>query len=420
MLDGMDEDTAAEWSAVRRGEQPATWSIVDDAVRWSAVLTDPGRDAVRSAVEWLQGLFDDDWLAANAAEAGGLMALLAPSPANPAAHAYMRVLRLGSCLALQGGAAWGPLRERVQRDPGSWQGALLTLEVAGLALRDGWSFEFEGLLRLARDARQLLVECASVSVEADRLRVDRFNDTLFEYVRWAEVAWNVSIAGTLLHAVDGERLRDLVSRIEIASSAAARSERPVRVDDEAVDLTATPRQDTWRAGGTLTGAGEAVDTWDHLARALEETAARTADAGGRVWIRVDATLAMWHMTAASALARDAMHAALADLVVGPVDRVHHVAGVVLSLDPIVRPNFDDRRHVLLGGRGIGLVAHGAAGRQREAVVVAAHDRQAREDLLAWDAWYSQEASWLDWALRRLGMPGTDALIVTHPDRKTAT
>jgi hypothetical protein len=121
-------------------------------------------------------------------------------------------------------------------------------------------------------------------------------------------------------------------------------------------------------------------------------------------------MALWHLTEASIGPRDAMHSALAERTAQVIDELPHVAGVVVSLFPMFLPNFDEKRFILLDGRGFGLITRSAPLFQREAVFVAQDG--ATGQLAEWVDWYGGEATWLDWALTELGKPSVGEIMAT--------
>jgi hypothetical protein len=119
---------------------------------------------------------------------------------------------------------------------------------------------------------------------------------------------------------------------------------------------------------------------------------------------------LWHLTQASATPRETMHSALAQLTAELIEAFPHVTGVVLSLFPIFLPNFDEKRSILIDGRGFGLITRAAPLFQRQVVFVARKGGEAAAQLVEWVDWYSGEATWLDWALATLDKPSVDRLI----------
>jgi hypothetical protein len=93
-----------------------------------------------------------------------------------------------------------------------------------------------------------------------------------------------------------------------------------------------------------------------------------------------------------------------------IEAFPHVTGVVLSLFPIFLPNFDEKRSILIDGRGFGLITRAAPLFQRQVVFVARKGGEAAAQLVEWVDWYSGEATWLDWALATLDKPSVDRLI----------
>jgi hypothetical protein len=416
----MDDAVAHEWLAVSRGERAVTWALISQPVETSNTLTAAGRDTVLWAIDQLRRLFEDEWLADAGSDGVSIMTSWMFSPTNPAEHVYRRLLDLGARIALLSGRpAWREFRMQARRNPRFWPHAFLQLEVAGLALRNGWDVALEpklaggregkGDLQLERQGERFLVETTSMMRDDASLAADEFSDAAFWQIRRIEHQRGVSVSGRLLEVVQPSEFEALVLAIDSAAQRSLLSEEPVSVDHASVGLVATARVDQAVTGGSLSGVGIPTDEWQRVARTLRRKASQVS---GEVpaWIRLDDTLVLWHLTQASAGPRETMHSALAQLTAELIEDFPHVTGVVLSLFPIFLPNFDEKRYILIDGRGFGLITRAAPLFQREAVFVAREGGEAAAQLVEWVDWYSGEATWLDWALATLGKPSVDQLI----------
>jgi hypothetical protein len=416
----MDDAVAQEWFAVSRGERAVTWALISQPVETSNTLTAAGRETVLWAIDQLRRLFEDEWLADAGSDGVSIMTSWMFSPTNPAEHVYRRLLDLGARIALLAGRpGWREFRTHARRHPRFWPHAFLQLEVAGLALRNDWDVTLEpklagsrkgkGDLQLERQGVRFLVETTSMMRDDASLAADEFSDGVFWEIRRIEHQRGVSVSGRLLEVVSASEFKVLVAAIDSAAKRCVLSGEPVSVDHASVELVATPNLDHSLAGGSLSGVGIPTDEWQRVARTLRRKASQVSGEVP-VWIRLDDTLVLWHLTEASAGPRETMHSALAQLTAELIEDFPHVAGVVLSLFPIFLPNFDEKRLILLEGRGFGLITRAAPLFQREAVFVAQEGSAAAAQLAEWVGWYSGEAAWLDWALATLGKPSMDQLV----------
>lgn len=111
-----------------------------------------------------------------------------------------------------------------------------------------------------------------------------------------------------------------------------------------------------------------------------------------------------------------MHEALANVIVGVVDSFPHVAGVVMSGDPMAGiGGHGPERWMLAKGRAVGLRHPLAFGFGREVVVVAGLHPNSAEQLGAWVRWYEDEPSWLEWALPHHDQPPPETIFLPPHD-----
>ena len=396
---------ADEWLRVARGERKATWELWGRPIDTASCLTDTGRETARWAVEKVADFLGDEWLQKSMS---GPINSWMWAPWNDVPHTYMRIIELGARIAtVAPGKRWRDLK-RLARQHTDWEDVLLQIEVAALAVRDGWETELEpplpsgkkADLRLSRQDASFLVESSLLGFSKRLQEVNRFSDRAMSALQAMASRNGLAVSGELRNVIDDDRLRSWLDEVATAAERlrGTRLSAVVAVPGGGkIELSASNSGSTFQRG--LSGPVEVSDETPRLVRTLRRKAHQGAG-DEPLWIRLDEGGAIWHLTVPSARPdRRGMHEALAEIILSAVDSFPHVAGVVMSESPMAGTGGHQReRWVLAGGRGVGLRQPLASGFGREAVIVAGTHPESAEQLGAWIRWYEGESSWLDWAL----------------------
>lgn len=401
---------------VARGARTATWELWRRPIETTPCLTDSGRAAAQWAVDKVSNFLGDAWL--QAAMAGTVGSWLW-APWNRVPHTYRRIIDLGARIAtLEPARRWQDLR-RLARQRANWQDVLLQLEVAGFAARDGWDVELEPSLasgkradlRLTRGRSSFLVESTLLGLSQGFQQVNEYSDRTMSALRNIASRNGLAVSGELQVVIPDEALKGWLKSVETTAESLGRSRLSAVIEVPGggrIKLEATPTSE--RSG--LSGPRHVGDETRRLVRTLDRKA-RQGSGEEPLWIRLDEGGAIWHLSLPSVLPnRREMHDRLATVILEVVDRHPHVAGVVMSEQPMAGTGGGGlERWTLAGGRAVGLRQPVAFGFGRETVVVAGTESFSAEQMGAWISWYEEEPTWLDWALSVHGQGAVAGLFV---------
>jgi hypothetical protein len=172
---GIEAESRSEMEAILRGDAPFTWDAWSRRVHTAPSLTDVGRRCILTSVTGIADYLRADWL--DRFQGAGLPLLSMQWWLNDAPHVYARILEFGLRLKLlEGTPGFGKLRNTMANDLGSFRHALLQIEVASLASRDGWKVTLEPNTDSGR-ADLLLEKLAdSFLIEAKGFDLDQTTD----------------------------------------------------------------------------------------------------------------------------------------------------------------------------------------------------------------------------------------------------
>jgi hypothetical protein len=408
--------------AVRR-EQPLGWSTWMAPIYESQCLTAEGLRVAEWAVGVLQGFLGHDFLQ-RVVDARAEHELLSPSlttslwPIFDGRRVYVDLFRLAAQLSLPGGRS-----KRLQATmannfhPTAWTHALIQLEVANLALRDGWVSMFETNVggkkrdvRLVKDTETPLLEILSIGMANLEWEATQFFDAFLMQKLAIEMRHGVHVYGYLGHAAPEDITTQWLQEIDAAAGATARDGLDRWVPGGKEGNVRVTTAELGQGETLLEAASVTTDTWERLEARIKRKGDQTADAG-RVWIRLDDHAGMWFFTPLARMSLAERLAVLAPKLREALQPYPHVAGIILSPGRMwAESTMQDETCELPGFEGVvALRRLLPVARVRDTVIVA---RSGAPDG-GWRAfmdWYAQEPTWLDWALQRLGKPPLDALV----------
>ncbi|MEV1143240.1 hypothetical protein [Micromonospora sp. NPDC049799] len=411
-----------------------------------AAVTALGRPVLSWAVDVLRGLFGESWLADNAARNQTIPLLHLDWYPLATPRAVVRVLELAVRVALveqqEGAEALlaqaGEIRSNRDATLREFQHLLLGLEVAAFAVMDGWKVSYEQQLPsgrkpdlwLSRNGLSYLIETTVIGFDRDFRSIEDWTDRLrraFQVLEHRDQVETVAQLDEVLGEAETEQWLLNISAAALATGKDGK-QRAVRAGECSVHVFAKGERP---AGTILTGPALTSDAWLRVAARLASKVKQTSG-GPPAWLRIDDVgtlfrLTDWSTRPLSQRLRDLslnIGVALAD--------APHVRGVILSggleyagsgaagetawqdvgrllgQPPQTRATREQLAH---GPAALRRILPGR--RQRLAFVIPT--RQAHLALPAGiglepGLWYSEEASWLDMALRRLGHPPLAAII----------
>ena len=339
--------------------------------------------------------------------------------------AYAELLELALRLQLLNDCPrFVPLRRALKTDAREEQVQHLRiqLEVAALALRDGYPVEFEppipgsekraDLAVNLNGAEPLIVETRAVLPDSDMRTVNEFTDELFPKISWVTTPHGVQCSGTVSEVLDEHDSAELLDEIKVRARlvAADMVAPPLRI--HGAELTVS------RAGeGTgLRGPQIGGNGWPRIAARLKEKAEQTMGAR-EVWLRFDVRQGIWQFTPWSQEDLVTKGEQLAAVVIETLSTYGHVDGVVMSSGSLLaQGQFDAEEHASAWGV-VGLRRLIDPLRVREAFVIPLRDTATSQQAVeVWREFYGAEPTWLDWALNEFGLPSTacQGRLKTHP------
>ncbi len=316
----MDEEETAWWRDVVRGEREVSWDLMARPIDRSHCLIEPGRRVAYWALEQVGRFFGDTWLRRSLRDGSPMMSWLW-WPANDTPHTYLRLIELGTRLALlQKTQGWRELRRSARAQTAYWGHGLLQLEVGGFARRHGWTVEFEPALvsgrsadlRLWREEAAFFVEAVSMR-PADEVRgVSGFSEQVFERLLRLGQRHGVTVAGEFRTVVCGARLEAWFAHAEeTAAGIAGTGRRTTLPTPGGGELLLADGDPPEGEAVRLSGPEIIGDEWSRVDRVIADKAEQ-ARSGLPLWLRIDETRFLWNLTIPAAWPRRQMHEALAD------------------------------------------------------------------------------------------------------------
>jgi hypothetical protein len=298
------------------------------------------------------------------------------------------------------------------------------MEVAGLALRGGWEVEFEprhktrgaaDVLLTDRTGRQLVVETVVMGTD---LRYRLMSEAM-DALREIEMRHDVSFSGDAGSIefdegdLEGSARRWVESWTDVLAEAAPRvAERGV-----AIPVIGPTGSQIWIAPGFTSRRGTLRGP-DVTSQVISRIQARIADKAravgdfARVWIRLDDVGPLFYLTQWAQSGLSEKLGSLEPVVTAILHPYPTIAGLILSNGwAWLMPGIREERHS--SSQTAVAIRRVIAIQCYRETLVKARDAQGVGELAEIDSWYSQETSWVQWALAKLKLsPIADLITVT--------
>lgn len=368
------------------------------------------------ALDKLSEQLGEHWPASVWAKYSRLPGGLAFASTHTVAYAELVELALRMEL-LRDSVRFVPLRRALQTDPREElvRHLRLQLEVGALALRDGYSSEFEPSIPggerrgdLAIDlagAGPAVIETRAVLPDAGAVAVSEFTDRLFPEINWIVSRHGASCHGTVSEILDRRASEELLAEIEARARLVSAGLLAPPIRFHGADLTVA------RAGGEsagLRGPRIGGDGWPRIASRLVEKAEQTVGASN-VWLRFDVLQGLWQFSQWSQADLATKAEQLGAAVTAVLAPYKHVRGAVLSSGSLLsQGEFEDEEYVDAEAGTIALRRVIEPLRVRESILVFNPPAEpCAEQVDIWRCFYAEEPSWLDWALRAFELPSIE-------------
>lgn len=389
-----------------------SWEILH-SMMGNATWSQAWRETGAWAFDVLESHLGSDWPAVVAEKnpTGG-----APQLAWAVGHvvAYAQVLELALRLELLRGVdGFAKVRRALRTDPRPAQLAHceMQLEVAGLALRSGVTPQLEPAPRRGRpadvgitlDEQRLVVETRAILASDDWREENDWTDQLFERIHHIETEHRVRCEGEISIVLGERDTEGLLSAIATRARLVSAHLEPPPMRIRGVAINIVPESQTPASG--LRGPEMRGDSWARIAPRIRQKVEAAAGSGAN-WLRLDAREGLWQFTEWStrplAEKLSAFDAAVRDLLEG-------LDGIVVSCGPVLAQGTFEDEDVVLGPGLVALRRCLPFTRVRETLIIAA-EPAATDAAWLWVRFYSEEPLWLDWALRRTGLPSIEQIL----------
>lgn len=403
------------WERVIQGEEKLTWDLWSAPIDTSSILTASGVELLKSAVQAFRKFFGEDFLENSRGKGHPLFSIYL-MPGNDVRVVYIQLIDLFIHLQLlQTQKSFTELR-KVLRNDKSWFGwghALLQMEVAGLALRQGYEIEFEPSLESGRKMdltvsmrnRTVNFELVQMGTDHSFRATALFRDRLNRQLMALSMTHSVSIRGDLFRIAEEPEFTQLVNEVDGRAKALKTLGESLAFNSDVARLMVTKSEHARLP--ELSGPPTQSDEWSCLEARINEKAKQTAGANN-VWIRLDGLSGLWYFPGWAAHELREKLRLIAPLCQAVLRKYDHVAGIVLSNRWAWQVGQPEETVCLDGN--FALRRHFSDGRERETIITRC-DKGSRREVDAIMSWYAQEPSWLDWELSELEYPSIRELFM---------
>jgi len=311
---------------------------------------------------------------------------------------------------LDGVSGVGKIQREMRRDlrDDRRRHCALQLEVGALAAREGYAVTFEDRFRpgvppsdvvLRKDQQVLRVETFAIMPDKASQDADMFWQRISIGIKRIEWKYDTPIAGTIGQQLSDEESTELLRLLEHASQQVVTTNEMHHFSQLHAELRIQPPGCT--DYGLQFGV-EQSDSWPRITSKLCQKAEQ-AQASGGGWLRVELRDGTWAFTP---WARAGLRAKIDEMerqVRSLLYQFPGISGVALSNGlGFAQGNFVGES-ARTGSDSYGIRRVLPPVRVRETMIVSVSEA-GRQQARTWVDLYGGEASWLDWALDRLGLP----------------
>lgn len=402
-------------SAIAAGATPPTpsWKIMHSMMDAPHGRPDAWREAGHWSLDVLQAELGTDWPERVRAKnpTGGAPQL---DMAGGHAVAYAEILELSLRLRLLNSVdGHAKLWRTLRRDPRPEQllHCGLQLEVAGLALRSGTIPELEPTpiqnkpadVALMIEDQRILIETRALLPSAEWRRQNKWTDWVFARIQEVEFSYAVRCEGEISVVLDENETEHLLTSIETQARLLAARMEPPPIRIAGVALQVVPQ--TQQPASGLKGPQMGGNSWTRLEAGIRDKVEVAIDSGAN-WLRLDDRDGLWQFTGWStkSLAEKLL------MLEGPVrPLLGTLDGIVLSCGALLAQGEFQDEDVQLAPDLVAVRRSLPFMRVRETLILANNADACRAAALFND-YYAHEPSWLDWALDRVGLRPTAAIL----------
>jgi hypothetical protein len=361
------------------------------------------------ALDQLEGCMGPDWLERYYRTSGHVPTEINLGGAHVAAFGNLLDLALRLAILDRVPGA-GKVRKETRTDlrDDRRRHSALQLEVGGLAAREGYTVAFEDRLDpgappsdvvLRRGEQTIRLETFAILRDRRSQDAARYWDRISQAI--LRIGWkhDTPISGSITRQLDEQETTELLDALEQAAQETAATHQPREISRPGANLLAQSPGDSRHK---LEFGIEETKSWPRVESKLRQKAEQAQAAGGG-WLRADLLDGTWAFTPWAKAGLQAKITEMAKLVRPLLNHYPAISGLVLSNGASVAHGQFVGESAPSSNESYGLRRVLPAVRVRETMIIPSNAdglKQARQ----WVGIYNAEDTWLDWALKRHGLP----------------
>lgn len=403
------------------GRRSLGWELWIAAVDESQCLTDAGKDIIRKIGEDFQ-----EWLGDKIIQVPHhilwSMSTVGLCPLNDCRATYLRILDLWAHIKISSFEFGVKRKERVleqlrsNSQSAQWHHALLQLEIAGFAVRDGFGCAFEYKSRGGYPADVCIISAdghCTALVETVTVYVDKRTQEAHECFEVVEhVLWQVyltdgvSAQGKIYSLLSATHIEELAAKVlKKARRISVHGGRAkIQVPGAYIRLV---KHDEARPP-KLVGPRVGTDLWRRTEQKILEKSRQAK--GEHIWIRMDNVSGMFQFTQWGQMSMQTKVTYLESLLHPVFAELTNVDGFILSDSGMISA---EQEQVYDHGSAICVRQVMTDHRVRETLILARGDEKVTRFQKTVAGWYETESTWLEWALSRIEGPPLSTLWIQN-------
>lgn len=395
-----------------------TWEYWHECVEHNTCLTAAGREVGHWAVNVISEILGANWLKGLKGKEH-IMNSLEWSPCNQVPHVYANLFKFAALISLLSKSKnFNRIKKSLRQnlDSSNWFHELIQLEIACLGLRYGWESKFEPALQNNRRAdiflsnsmgKSMLFEIVNMGASYGSLETDQYFHDVINVINNIKLDFDIHSSGYIGEVPESEQEKNSwLAEIELTAKEVAQS-----------DIDKVVKGPT---GGTLRlskhpfsqGISGPVTISDELGRIkarIKDKARQTKGAKG-VWIRFDEYGGLWYFTKWAYLKLEFKLSLLDSALNDCLSLYPHISGIIISNGWGWKvPGLKEETIRNSSIRNTAIRRFLPNGTFREVIIIGQKHLEV-DEIEQLSLWYSEENTWLDWALNEVGFPGFSELI----------
>lgn len=411
----MSSDEDHSYNEFLQGLKPLTWDIWQKPVSKSKCLTPAGKSIILQEINFLRNLFGESWIA-RAWQKNSPMTSFQYWPINDAPVTYYNLLLLSKQLQIaKGNKGFREILNALRNNYESinWYHTMMQVELAGLAIREGFPIQFEPVilnkkadLQIDGPDQTLNFEMLSLGISDQFRLVKEYMGKISDFSGYIKITYDLHLVGYLgddTTYITNGKPKDWTENIDILMNCIEQSaatfnptqsysfETPFKGILKLQNTALLPGQ------STLTGVTTSKDEWLRIQARINDKAHQT-EGLANTWLRMEAVGGLFHFTPWSREPLEEKLTALTKLCRNEIEQYSHISGIVISNRiGLYAGTMEDETCILATHPAYAVRRIFPYGQFKEIYIIAKdYLSQARAECIF--KLYDRENSWLEWAL----------------------